>query len=73
MVDKTFTSENLQSFIGFNLISNVLAEHAALQAMQLKKDMSGRGLTLTTLTLSLLILEKNEWVCRLLLAANNIS
>lgn len=73
MVDKTFASENLQSFIGFNLISNVLAEHAALQAMQLKKDMSGRGLTLTTLTLSLLILEKNEWVCRLLLAANNIS
>lgn len=73
MVDKSLVNENLQSFIGFNLIANVLAEHPALQAMQLKQDMSSVGLTLTTLTLSLLILEKNEWVSRLFLAANNIS
>lgn len=73
MVDKSLVNENLQSFIGFNLIANVLAEHPALQAMQLKQDMSSVGLTLTTLTLSLLILENNEWVSRLFLAANNIS
>lgn len=36
MADKSLADKNPQSFIVFNLIADVLAEHPALQAKQLK-------------------------------------
>lgn len=70
MVDKSLANENLQSFIEFNCKYVSWASSPPSNAAE-TQDM--RGIGLTSFTLSLLILEKNEWVSRLFLAANDIS